>query len=324
MKIALYLVTVAVLAILPQSLYSQDKKDPFNASRQSVGQGNSSVFNDSRANNFNDYRQTLNAEYVSKTREKWKDFNSCRGLVRPDNEEEPVTPVVMSDEDALRERMDRNLDIHGSVTPIKDNGRVQPLAPIQEVQDANQQYLSFTFLGTSLKVRTPGGGRFSLAGTSENAVADAWNALSNPRYNNLLVDCIKLRSSLDLCDWAYLMMLKAVANSYCGANTNESTLLMAYIFSQSGYRMRLAEGNGKLEMLYASQHSVYDVPYFECDGDRFFAMSKKSGTLRVNAAKFPKERSLSLWVLKDPRVSFAGATIRELKSKRYPDFATAS
>lgn len=65
------------------TLLAQVKQDAFNGTRQKVGGGNSSAFNQGRVNNFNDYRQKLNAEYVSKTREKWKSFNSFRGITIP-------------------------------------------------------------------------------------------------------------------------------------------------------------------------------------------------------------------------------------------------
>ena len=153
------------------------QNDAFNGSRQNVGGGNASAFNQNRVNNFNDYRQKLNAEYVSKTREKWKDFNSFRGLTLPDRDAKPVSPINMSDEDARRDKQDRCIGFDGVVSPIKDNRRAQPIAPVQEVPDDNPQYLTFSYLGTSLQVRKPQGGRVSLSGTDENSVADAWNTL---------------------------------------------------------------------------------------------------------------------------------------------------
>ena len=312
---------ISTLFLCPAIVNGQ-VKDAFNSARQSVGGGNVSAFNRNRASNFNDYRQKLNAEYVSKTREKWKDFNAFRGLTLPDRDAKPVSPINMSDEEAQRDKQDNRLDINGVVSPIRNHGNPSPIAPVQEVPDNNPQYVNFSYLGTSLQVRKPqGGGGFSLSGTSENAVADAWERLCDSRYNNLIIDCIKLRSSLRLCDWAYLMMLQAMANSYCGTNTNEATLLMAYVYSQSGYKMRLGHANGKLQMLYASQHNVYNTPYYQCDGDKFFAMAKDVGQIQINAAKYPKEQSMSLWVANEPQVSFAASPGRKLTSKRYPEMS---
>lgn len=82
------------------------------------------------------------------------------------------------------------------------------------------------------------------------------------------------------------MLLRSFADAFCGTGSNEATLLMSFIYSQSGYKIRLGQHNGKLEMLYASLHKVYGVPYFECDGDKFYAMSKVSGSIKINERTF--------------------------------------
>lgn len=300
---------------------AQNNDDAFNNSRVKTGGSNTSAFNQNRASNFNDYRQKLNAEYVRLTREQWRNFNSFRGLDVPDKDAKPVSPIRMSDEEAKRDKQDNRIDINGSVTPIRGNNQPQPVAPIQEIPDNNPQYFSFSYLGTPIQVRKPQGGMPRLNGINESEVADAWETLCDNRFNNMVIDCIKERSSKKLCDWAYLMMLKSLSESFCGSGTNEATLLMSFIYSQSGYKMRLGQYNGKLEMLYASQHKVYGVPYFECDGDKFFAMSRLSGSIKINAAKYPKEQSMSLWVDNEPQVKFLGTPTRTLTSKRYPDMS---
>lgn len=100
------------------TLSAQVRQDAFNGTRQKVGGGNGSAFNQARAGNFNDYRQKLNAAYVSKTREKWKSFNSFRAMALPDRDIKPVTPIRMSDEDVQRDRQDKELDIEDVIRPI--------------------------------------------------------------------------------------------------------------------------------------------------------------------------------------------------------------
>lgn len=107
--------------------------NPFNNARQTVGGSNVSAFNQNRMNNFNDYRQRINAEYIRLTREQWRDFNSYRGLVQSDKDEKPVVPVKMSDEDAKQDKQDNRIDINGLLTPIKNNSKPQPVAPVQEI-----------------------------------------------------------------------------------------------------------------------------------------------------------------------------------------------
>lgn len=282
----------------------------------------SNAFNQGRKSNFNDYRERVNAQYISVTRQPWKPFDSYRGQLPPDRNVKPVPPVIMSDDDANRGRQNRQVTIEGVVTPKRDNARPQPVAPVEETPDPTAQ-LQFKCLGETWTVRRPANATLRLSGVSENAVADGWEVLCNKQWNNLVADCMKLRSDKQLCDWAYLLMLRDMAAALCGAGSNEATLLMAFVYSQSGYKIRLGEAGGRLEMLYASQHTIYNQPYFTCDGERFYPFNKKAGQVRINAAKYPKEQSLSLWVQQTPQVGFTATGQRTLQSKRYSDMAAS-
>lgn len=298
---------------------SAQDKNPFNQSRQNVN-NNKSAFNQSRSSNFNEYRQKINVEYIRNIRGKWYDFNVNRGLKDPEKDVKPVGPVIMSDEDAKRERNNRQIAIDEVTTPIKDNRNIQPIAPVQEVPEQTPQYFHFPYLGTNLQVRKPQA-TVSMTGVSEDEVANAWERLCEPAFNNLVIDCLKLRTSLQLCDWAYLMMLRALGDAYCGKNSNEATLLMAYIYSQSGYKMRLGQANGQLHMIYASQHNVYESPFFKLDGENFYVMNNDIHSLRITKAKYPKEQSMSLWIAHNPNVPYSSSKTRTLTSQRYPDFS---
>ena len=308
---------LCLLAVLP--LQAQNN-NPFGQSRGGFG-GNQSAFNQNRVNNFNEYRQKINAEYISKTREKWNAFRVSQPLPVPDKDVKPTPPVIMKDDEAQKKKEDRLIKIKTVVKPVKPAPRPQPVAPVEEVPEEPSKQLSFMYLATSWKARAPETALVRLAGVSENAVADGWEKLCQPAYNNLVVDCLNLRSQYKLCDWEYLMMLQALSQKIYGNDTNEATLLMAFLYSQSGYKIRLGEANNKLQMLYASQHLIYNKRYFTLDGDKFYPLNDKISDLRINAAKYPKEQSLSLWVPISPYAAFQASPSRELKAKRYPDMS---
>ena len=314
---------MATLAVGQPAQAQNDKPsgNAFNQGRVSAGGSGTSAFNQNRVGNFNDYRQKLNAEYVSKTREKWLSFNSVRGMDIPDRDVKPVEPIRMSDEEARRERQGRQVTIETVVKPVKATPRPQPPAPIRELPQEDAQYLLFNFYGSPCKVRFPEKGKVRLAAVSENAVADAWERLCGPQYNNLVVDCMKLRNEHQLCDWAYLLMLQAMAEAACGQASNEATLLMAFVYSQSGYKIRLGQAAGQLEMLYACQHNIYNRSYYTLDGEKFYAFNKEVKSIHINAARYPKEQSLSLWVPRTPQTAFQPTAPRTLTSKRYPDMS---
>lgn len=319
-KIKIFILAVVLLIpviAIPQS------QNAFNKSRLNVGGSNSSVFNNNRASNFNDYRQQLNAEYIKQTKERWNSFNSFRGMIPPDRDVIPVTPVVMADEDARKEKQDKEIVIESVVNPLNHKGHPKPIAPIGGINDSDSENLKFIYYGTELNVHIPRNRNLRMLSLTENDVANAWSVLCTKEYNILISDCLKLRSGLKLCDWAYLMMLQSLGAAMYGGNSNEAVLVMSYLYSQSGYKIRLGERNGRLEMLYASRHKVYGKPYFELDGERFYSMSDELGNMRINLAQYPQEQSLSLWVGNEPKIAYTAANVRRLSSKRYPEMSVS-
>lgn len=103
-------------------------------------------------------------------------------------------------------------------------------------------------------------------------MADALQTLSGNSYDNMIIDCLALRDSLQLSDWAYLQMLRSLACSIEGERTNAATLLIAYLYMQSGYKMRLGANDNRLYMLYASKHYIYDHVSYEIDGETYFGI----------------------------------------------------
>lgn len=178
--------------------------------------------------------------------------------------------------------------------------------------------VSVHFLGTPLNVRWKKSDNISLLSTAEKQVAGAWATLSDGRADPLLRDCLDLRERLDLADWAYLKLLDAVAHGLQGNDTNEATLLMAWLYAQSGYKMRLATDDSRLYMLFASEHLIYSYRYYNLDGTYFYAYGTPEGTgMKVSAVEFPQERPLNLYISQTPRLASELSDSRSLRSKRY-------
>lgn len=88
------------------------------------------------------------------------------------------------------------------------------------------------------------------------------------RYGSRLPEAEK---ELDLCDWAYLKMAETLGNAFLGKESDEATLLQAFILNQSGYRIRLARGNDShLYLLIASDYTIYGKRFFLLDNSRFY------------------------------------------------------
>ena len=188
--------------------------------------------------------------------------------------------------------------------------------------ETNPRLVNFLFYGTPMQVnvgdiRKP----LKLKSVNPHDVADAWRICSGSEYNELQCDLMDLREKYNLCDWAYLQMLSEAAQAYLGQGSNEATFLTAFIYCQSGYRIRLGQTGGRLIMLYACQNIIYDQDFFQLDGNMFYVFGTMPENLYLNACKqgFEKEQSLSLFVDKEPALAANNSDTRTIKSVVYSD-----
>ena len=300
--------------------------DPFNSSRSSgLGSGSQpqSAFNSSRANNFNDYRANLNAEYARQIKEyEWRQHNLNQGVERP-RIEDNRNPVVWDNRNDLQDD-NRQLSYGEVVQPIRGQSS-KPIAPVTIPDgDANSAAsLQVNFLGSSVGLHAPAA-RFRIQGTSPDALADAWNQLSQPSYARLVADCLGYKGKLGLCDWAYLVFLETVARG-AASGDDSAAVMMTYLASQSGYRVRLATtAEGRLDMMYASQHLIFEKSFIVANGIKFYPYLTTSSRYSLCQSHFSSEAGISLWINSLPKVDMSASADRQIKSRKYPEFAVTS
>ena len=179
--------------------------------------------------------------------------------------------------------------------PVK---QPEPLAEVKEETFHANYYMKFMVFGTECKVRIGDNCRFQLKDVSSDAVADVIrDVFPKPQFDNMLYDCLQERKRHGFSDWAYYQMLLVLTRQFYGEGTNEAVLTQAFLYSQSGYKMRLAHDDSHLYMLAATRHFIYNKLFYSMDGDWYFMLDgKQSEQLRICQASFPKESSLSLQI----------------------------
>ena len=203
---------------------------------------------------------------------------------------------------------------------IKESKALAPIAPAPVQEGGENSVFTFNIFGTKYQVRLGDKCRFKLNGVTENSVADAIELLADIKYDNMLFDCLKIRKENRLSDWAYFQTLETLTNEFCGKGTNEATLLMGYILSQSGYKVRLGRDNQKLVLLTASQHTIYNKVAYRLDGDTFYLLDGGVETLSICRASFPNETGMSLVIQAAQKFDMDQSEVRTIKSRDYPDF----
>lgn len=267
---------------------------------------------------YNDFRDRCNREYADFMRQSWAKFKSEPPIPQPDEEPAPPIPQISTIPPTINTVPVVMDTVIRAPRPL-NLPQPQPVEPINVTPQPTDSYYTFSFFGTPCKVRIDDRHKFTLDRTDEATLADAWQLCSDSRYDKAIHDCLELRTALNLCDYAYLEMLHELTSSLLGRDTNAANLLMAYIYCQSGYKMRLATSNDRLYMLYSTRHTIYRQSYFLLDNTAYYPYRFDGESCRICPAKFPNEQPLSLEIGKEMAFADDDTALREIKSAKYPD-----
>ena len=264
---------------------------------------------------FAAFRKKIMEEYIAFMHDAWKGFEKTDPDPKP--KDDMIPPVVMPKEDKDKPVKDNPVVIKDVIKPAPIEPQPTPIVPIKEIPIVQEKTVDFTFFGTRGKARFDTAKRMSLNGNSEKDIANALAAVNPSDYDNLLLDCLAMREKLRLSDWGYLQMLKELSDNVCGKGTNESALMLAYLYMQSGYKMRLAINGSKLYMLYASKHQIFNQCSFGVKGDVFYGVEDLPSRLCICEASFPKEKELSLLINEDQHFANDESSPRTIVSEFY-------
>lgn len=301
------------------------QSDDFDAYKKKMHDEYSS-FVKQQKDDYEAYRAKVNAEYAEFVRRAWVEMKGLQPIPIP-KDEKPVPPVVMPEEDKDEPVIPEEKPIDEIIEKPQPQPQPQPIVPIEEkpVPKVEVPVIKFVTMGTECRVRLGNEHRFKLSNPTNETVSQTWRLLSSEKYNPVINDCLNLRRDMQLCDWAYLKLLDDMTATFCGKGTDEATMLMAYIYCQSGYKMRLAFYEHKLDMLYASHHCIYGMAFWNIDGDNFYTYRNPNATkLMVCDVNFKGEQPMSLVINNDMLIAKDFAEERVLKSKRYEDMVVTA
>lgn len=268
---------------------------------------------------YQSFRKNANKQYADFLRGAWEYYNSIPEIPMP--EEEPVPPIIYNEEQ--KEKDEEFVVIEEPIIVPSPGPQPEPIAPVNPVPQPIEKKCKFSFFNTVCEVNIPEH-LFVLTGVDNESLATGWEVLSNGEYDAALYDCLQLREKLQLCDWAYLLLLKEFSVNVYQAMNNESVLLTAWLYCQSGYQMRLANDGEKLHLLYASHYTIYKQSYYQLDGYNYYSLLPLPEKLQICSAAFENEYALSLQVSTNPKLDKKYSLERILKSDKYSNLVVKS
>lgn len=339
------IIIILQLLMLVLTLSAQTQKKDFRKDFEN--------FKNKARKEYTDFRKQALKEYTKFVREAWEEFGAeppvpvpedekVEPMVVPGYEEETASfftkllgidkkdPQKEADKKAKkearkRERTNATLTVTEVVAAPKPAPKQpQPLSEVMQHPEEANSYMTFDVFGTQCRVRIGDNCRIRLTGLTGNEVADIIeNEFVKSQFDNMLYDCLQERKEHNFSDWAYYQMLLALTNKFYGEHTNEATMVLGFLYSQSGYKMRYAHDDSKLYMLVATQYNMFGKQFFYVDGEWFYLLEsiKEGEKLEICKAKFPKESPLSLQLSTYQKFAQNPLKERTITSLRNPDFS---
>lgn len=264
---------------------------------------------------YEDYRAQCNAEYVKFLERAWKEYKVLPSIPRP--KDEVVPPTIMPRQDKNKKQT-KEIPIENVVSPILSLPQPKPISPIYENDKVEEKNFSFSYMGTTCEVRLPKDLNIRMSGCESCMIATIWKQLATNAMDNTIRDFLALRLKMQLCDWAYLNLIDTFAKAFCG-HGNEAVIMAAFIYSQSGYKMRLGRDCEKLYLLYGSKHGIYEKGYIVIEGINYYPLDDKVERMEISDFSFPQEQSMSLYIENAQKFTIRPSAKRKLASEQYHD-----
>lgn len=269
-------------------------------------------------NDYNSFRDNCNKEYAHFLKDAWSRYESSTPIAIPKEKNKvPPKPYSKISDDKPQTTVPVNIE------PIKDTPQPTPVAPIKENRDKEEQRFSIQFFGLTCGARLPQSAKSIIRDCNPSTISSAWERLSGNDMNNAIRDCLETRIRYKLCDWAYLMFLDELSRQYCD-DSNSATMLMAFIYCQSGYQMRLATDGNRLIMMYGSRNLIYNKSYLSMNGLKFYPYGELPQSISICNAKFEGETPMSLQMTTEQSLGEGLSPKREIRSKRYSEMVVTS
>lgn len=281
---------------------------------------------------FDTFKNKADEEFSAFLRETWERFETSEPIPPPlrpepvkptvfDNKKPTAPPVQIVPKKPASERPQRKPTPGAYVSdePYVPIVVAKPVVTPDRTPDRTIDRTAIQLYGTSFYVSTDVIATFSLGGTSEGNVADAWSTLCKANHERLINDCMTLKEEKNLGDWGYIQLTKRIGEQLYGSRrANDIAFLQMFILNKSGYKVRLAKINEQLKLLVAPSGTMYGLPYITLSGTKYYVidpLKQSSSSVYTYPQEFANARNyIGLFVDAIPNFDNVPYT-REFKSK---------
>jgi hypothetical protein len=147
-------------------------------------------------------------------------------------------------------------------------------------------------------------GRTSL---DNGGISDFWSRVSATEYQTLLDQLGQTRQHLVLNDWGFYQLLQQTCQFITG-DQNDAVLLSWFMLNKAGFQAKMGYSANHAFLLVPSGNTVYEVPYYDIDGERFYNFTYietgiKPGEIKTYRRPYPgADSKVAFGLLQSPQL----------------------
>ncbi|MAZ89293.1 MAG: hypothetical protein CL693_16810 [Cellvibrionaceae bacterium] len=248
-------------------------------------------FSEGSQQQLQDYQQQQNTEFGQWLSHEWQAFEQYRGLIR-DAAPKFSTPPRIGVTPLTANRSNRNEPLDTSIslsTPlsITQPGVEDKMPEITGTVSAKAQAGEFWFYGHSLRISTVLPSDLPKIADQQD-IRDAWLQLSNSTHQPQLQQLRATQETLELSDWATVQMVQRYSQEM-PVSHNQQTMVAWFYLSQLGYRVCVGFSGRHLFLLYATEQTLYEKPFYLVEGERYYPTSAQVTGSMTSYPEYPAE-----------------------------------
>lgn len=262
---------------------------------------------------FLDFREERDREFHEFLKARWEAFRVYRGKAEDSAPKPDTMPEAPREPDPLPDVV---MDVEPQPAPAPEPApEPRPSAPpapdvVPEPVEPQGVAVRVVFLGHNLDIRVPERWReLSMTRASADAVAAFWADFAEQPVDPVVAQLRQIAEILGLNGWGYMGLSHALAQKVHGAG-NAAVATTWGLMLKSSYDARVGFQGGRLFLLYRARESLYDTPYLNLEGRRYYVYQPgdRAPRLTTYAADYPgAEGSLTVALGQTPR---AGGEVR--------------
>ena len=231
-------------------------------------------FIDRMQNEFDEYVKQKDQEFTDYLKTHWDEYSVFKGIDPPESPKPPVLPEYKAEPE--REESQIKIPVIEPTLNVKKEVAKQikiPLIQKTDEEEFDKSNMTFDFFGfriildydQQLKFDPP-------AAVNPSAISKIWDMLSRTNYSELINQFQSYKTSMNLNDWAYFLMLQKFAQTvYPDSETGEDLLLWG-LMNRSGFKSRIAYANDKVCLLVPSHYTIYSKSFLKTEGLNYYLM----------------------------------------------------